>query len=188
VAANGRFRKGPFSEKHGYADEAFRDDGVAQEVDLWVRAPADSAVYDAAGSRRVSPAESVREGEGFRLRVPLEAAGGALFVFRPRPIAGVVADVGTAEPLRPGTAVTLTVTIRDDNGAPIGGSSAVRVSVRDAGGAAQDVSGCYPVSDGVARIPFGVPLDASAGRWEVEVKDLTSGYEARADIEVVAGG
>ncbi|MBM3500980.1 MAG: hypothetical protein FJX74_20175 [Armatimonadetes bacterium] len=63
----------------------------------------------------------------------------------------------------------------------------MRVSVRNAEGVAQDVSGCYPVSDGVVRIPFGVPMDAAPGRWEVEVKDLASGLEALAPVTVTAG-
>lgn len=48
----------------------------------------------------------------------------------------------------------------------------------------QDVSGIYPVRNGVARIPFGIPLGAGPGTWTIAATDLTSGLTAKVAIAV----
>lgn len=183
VVANGRFRPGEFAQRHGYP-EGYLDEGVAQEIDLWVKAPASSVVYDVGRSRRLDPAEYTAVGDRFRMSLSLEAAGGALLAFHPRPVARVQVSLGAQRPVTPGTIVPLTVTVLDDRGGPIPGTTAVRLRVRDSRGLEQDVSGVHPAPGGVGRIPFGIPLDAKPGRWTVEVRDLTSGLEDRAPLTV----
>jgi hypothetical protein len=183
VVANGRFRRGEFARRHGYA-EGYLDEGVAQETDLLVKAPATSVVYDVVHSRRLDSTEYTVVGDKLRISLVLEPAGGAILAFHPRPIAGVRVSPGLRRTVTPGLIVPLTITVLDDRGAPIAGTTAVRVQVRDARGRDQDVSGVHQAPRGTVRLPFGVPLDAEPGRWAVEVRDLTSGLEDRADLIV----
>lgn len=188
VAANGRFRKGDFSQRHGYTGEGFRDEGVAQEVDFWVRAGKTAVIYDVLRSRRVPAGEMVPQGDRVRLRAALAGAGGALYAVHPRPFATLAVGLGTTKPVTPGTALSVAVTLRDDRRQLVPGRTAVRVTVRDARGAAQDVSGYYPVPTGQAAIPFAIPLDAAPGKWTVQVKDLTSGLTGKATVTVKRRG
>jgi len=185
VVANGRFRQGEFAKRHGYTAESYLDEGVAQETDLLVEAPAASVVYDVVRSRRLAPAECTPAGDRVKLHVTLTPAGGAIFAFHPRPVARVRLDRGTDGPAWPGTVVPLTVTVLDDQGGPIAGPTAIRLRVADAQGVGQDVSGVHRAPNGVAHVPFGIPVSAQPGTWVIEVRDLTSGAGARMEFAVV---
>lgn len=186
VIANGRFRKGEFAERHGYTDERYLDQGVAQETEVLVQAPAAAVVYDVTHSRRLEESACPSVGGRRRLRVELDAAGGAIFAFHPRPIAAIRADLGLPGAAMPGAIVPLTLTVVDDRDRPIPGPTALQVSVRDATGGEHDVSGFYPAGAGVARVPFGIPLEAEPGAWVIEARDLTSGQSLRLNLAVVA--
>lgn len=184
VLANGRFREGEFARRHGYAAAHIADEGVAQETDVLVKVPVTSVVYDVVRGRRVDPTDCTPVGDRLRVRVPLDAAGGAILAFHPRPIAGGEINLGAAGPLYPGSVVPLTVTVIDDQGGRLAGTTAVQVRVRDARRVEQDVTGVYRAPGGVARIPFGIPLDAEPGMWSVETQDLTSGLRGLAAMYV----
>jgi hypothetical protein len=184
VAANLRFHKGDFSKRRGYDKPSFKDEGVAQETELWIRSPQEVVVYDAVASRRVDPESVLRVGDRIRLDVKLPGGGGALFVLYPRPIASLLADPGTDRPVAPGTILHVGVRILDDLDQLIPGQTAVRLTVRDAEGRIQDVSGYHPVRGGTARIALGIPVGTRAGNWSIEVKDLTSGLVGRASLKV----
>ena len=186
VVANCRFRRGEFAERHRFVNEDYLDQGVAQETDLTVAAPAQSAVYDVVSSRRLDPEEYAVLGDRVRLRVKLPPAGGALYAFHPQLVAAVVADPGTTAPVAPGTLVNLAVTVRGADGAPVPGHTVVALNVIDAQGQVQEVSGHHVVRGGAAGIPFGIPLGAAPGAWSVAVTDLTSGLTSQAGLTVAA--
>ena len=186
VAVNARMARGKWAEKFGITDPRYRDTGVAQDVEVLLKAPQGAAVYDAIHGRRLKPDEYQGTGDRIRIAARLPGAGAGLWVVRPRPIAALRLDAGAPGPVRAGTLLTLNIKLLDDRDQPITGQTAVALTVTDAAGGRCDASGLFPVRDGLARIPLGINLNAKPGTWTVEARDVTSGLCGRLELPVVA--
>ena len=55
----------------------------------------------------------------------------------------------------------------------------VRVDIRDANGKAAEGSGFYAAENGIVEIKLDLAPNEDPGSWEVRVKELASGMEAR---------
>ena len=186
VAVNAKMRQGAWARKFGITDPRYRDTGVAQPAEVLVKAGTSAAVYDAIAGRRLTPDQFSREGERVRIRATLPAAGAGLWVVRPRAIARVVLDAGTTDSVRAGTCLMVVARVLDDRGQPVTGQTVVTLTVTDAAGKTQDVSGWFPARSGTVRIPVGIGVGAKPGTWTIQARDITSGLIGKLTVPVVA--
>ena len=125
------------------------------------------AVYELSRSGEVKFAR--RDG---RVAVPLsyDTNDGRLFVFLPRKIASVDAEVAKA-----GDALSVTMTVRDAAGEPVQALLPVEIRVYDAAGRELDGAGYACAKDGVCKITVRTNLNDAPGAYRVVCRDRASG-------------
>ena len=107
-----------------------------------------------------------------RVAVPLsyDTNDGRLFVFLPRKIASVDAEVAKA-----GDALSVTMTVRDAAGEPVQALLPVEIRVYDAAGRELDGAGYACAKDGVCKITVRTNLNDAPGAYRVVCRDRASG-------------
>ena len=107
-----------------------------------------------------------------RVAVPLsyDTNDGRLFVFLPRKIASVDAEVAKA-----GDALSVTMTVRDAAGEPVKALLPVEVRVYDAAGRELDGAGYACAKDGVCKLTVRTNINDAPGGYRVVCRDRASG-------------
>jgi hypothetical protein len=141
----------------------------------------DSAnVYELTGSQFIVP----KRGEDGMMSWPVDLGpcDGRIFMVMPKPLLGLKLEV--PENAVVGNSAKIAVSITTTQEAPTKAVIPVRVDVRDASGKAAEGSGFYAAENGIVEIKLDVAPNEDPGTWEVRVKELASGMEARKWMKV----
>jgi hypothetical protein len=132
-------------------------------------------VYELTGSQFIVP----RRGEDGLMSWPVDLGpcDGRIFMVLPKPLLGLKLEV--PENAVVGNSAKIAVSITTTQEAPTKAVIPVRVDVRDASGKAAEGSGFYAAENGIVEIKLDVAPNEDPGTWEVRVKELASGMEAR---------
>ncbi len=132
-------------------------------------------VYELTGSQFIVP----RRGEDGLMSWPVDLGpcDGRIFMVLPKPLLGLKLEV--PENAVVGNSAKIAVSITTTQEAPTKAVVPVRVDVRDASGKAAEGSGFYAAENGIVEIKLDVAPNEDPGTWEVRVKELASGMEAR---------
>jgi len=109
--------------------------------------------------------------------VDLGPCDGRIFMVMPKPLLGLKLEV--PENAVVGNSAKIAVSITTTQEAPTKAVIPVRVDVRDASGKAAEGSGFYAAENGIVEIKLDLAPNEDPGTWEVRVKELASGMEAR---------
>ncbi len=154
------------------------EDGIAQEIQLDLHRQLGGTVYDLLSHRQL-PVEAA--GEFLRLRHQLQAAGGALFMMLPRPIANLELRVETSE-----SEVTLIARLTDAGGALIPGIVPLELTIHDADGQVLDFSHVAALRHGEYRFARPIAYNEKAISCTATVRELASGQTATASWQAKA--
>ena len=121
----------------------------------------------------------------FSFKLELTDLGGSIVAFYPRPIKKVLLS-GPGQ-VRRGQQAGIVIRMTDSKGDPTAGLQPVRLTLRDPDGEANELSDYYYLHNGYAMIIFVPALNDATGMWTLDVEDLTAGYTAAVDLEVIDG-
>lgn len=132
-------------------------------------------VYELTGTQFIVPKRSA---DGvMSWPVDLGPCDGRIFMVLPKPLLGLKLEV--PENAVVGNSAKVVVSITTTQEAPTKAVIPVRVDVRDANGKAAEGSGFYAAENGIVEIKLDLAPNEDPGSWEVRVKELASGMEAR---------
>ncbi|MCF7785853.1 MAG: LamG domain-containing protein [Prosthecobacter sp.] len=132
-------------------------------------------VYELTGTQFIVPKRSA---DGvMSWPVDLGPCDGRIFMVLPKPLLGLKLEV--PENAVVGNSAKIVVSITTTQEAPTKAVIPVRVDVRDANGKAAEGSGFYAAENGIVEIKLDLAPNEDPGSWEVRVKELASGMEAR---------
>ncbi|MFZ2277663.1 MAG: LamG domain-containing protein [Prosthecobacter sp.] len=132
-------------------------------------------VYELTGTQFIVPK---RGADGLMSwPVDLGPCDGRIFMVLPKPLLGLKLEV--PENAVVGNSAKIAVSITTTQEAPTKAVIPVRVDVRDASGKAAEGSGFYAAENGIVEIKLDLAPNEDPGTWEVRVKELASGMEAR---------
>ena len=132
-------------------------------------------VYELTGTQFIVPKRSA---DGvMSWPVDLGPCDGRIFMVLPKPLLGLKLEV--PENAVVGNSAKIAVSISTTQDAPTKAVIPVRVDVRDASGKAAEGSGFYAAENGIVEIKLDLAPNEDPGTWEVRVKELASGMEAR---------
>lgn len=132
-------------------------------------------VYELTGTQFIVPKRST---DGvMSWPVDLGPCDGRIFMVLPKPLLGLKLEV--PENAVVGNSAKIAVSISTTQDAPTKAVIPVRVDVRDANGKAAEGSGFYAAENGIVEIKLDLAPNEDPGSWEVRVKELASGMEAR---------
>ncbi|MDB6005977.1 MAG: hypothetical protein JWR15_2964 [Prosthecobacter sp.] len=132
-------------------------------------------VYELTGTQFIVP----KRGEGGVVSWPVDLGpcDGRIFMVLPKPLLGLKLEV--PENAVMGNAAKIVVNITTTQEAPTKAVIPVRVDVRDASGKAAEGSGFYAAENGIVELKLDIAPNEEPGTWEVRVRELASGMEAR---------
>lgn len=140
-------------------------------------------VYELTGTQFIVPKRSA---DGvMSWPVDLGPCDGRIFMVLPKPLLGLKLEV--PENAVVGNSAKIAVSITTNQEAPTKAVIPVRVDVRDASGKAAEGSGFYAAENGLVEIKLDLAPNEDPGSWEVRVKELASGMEARKWMRVGKG-
>lgn len=141
----------------------------------------DSAnVYELTGTQFIVPK---RGADGvMSWPVDLGPCDGRIFMVMPKPLLGLKLDV--PENAVAGNSAKIAVGITTTQDTPTKAVIPVRVDIRDASGKAAEGSGFYAAENGIVELSLDLAPNEDPGIWEVRVKELASGMEARKWLRV----
>ncbi|MBN8422681.1 MAG: LamG domain-containing protein [Verrucomicrobia bacterium] len=132
-------------------------------------------VYELTGTQFIVPK---RGADGvMSWPVDLGPCDGRIFMVMPKPLLGLKLEV--PENAVVGNSAKIAVSITTTQEAPTKAVIPVRVDIRDANGKAAEGSGFYAAENGIVEIKLDLAPNEDPGSWEVRVKELASGMEAR---------
>lgn len=132
-------------------------------------------VYELTGTQFIVPKRSA---DGvMSWPVDLGPCDGRIFMVLPKPLLGLKLEV--PENAVVGNSAKIAVSITTTQEAPTKAVIPVRVDIRDASGKAAEGSGFYAAENGIVEIKLDLAPNEDPGTWEVRVKELASGMEAR---------
>ena len=132
-------------------------------------------VYELTGTQFIVP----KRGADGVMSWPVELGpcDGRIFMVMPKPLLGLKLEV--PENAVAGNSAKIGVSITTTQEAPTKAVIPVRVDIRDASGKATEGSGFYAAENGIVEIKLDLAPNEDPGTWEVRVKELASGMEAR---------
>lgn len=132
-------------------------------------------VYELTGTQFIVP----KRGEGGVVSWPVDLGpcDGRIFMVMPKPLLGIKLDM--PENAVVGNAAKVAVNITTTQEAPTKAVIPVRVDIRDASGKAAEGSGFYAAENGIVELKLDLAPNEEPGTWEVRVRELASGMEAR---------
>ncbi len=132
-------------------------------------------VYELTGTQFIVPKRSA---DGvMSWPVDLGPCDGRIFMVLPKPLLGMKLEV--PENAVVGNSAKIAVSITTTQEAPTKAVIPVRVDVLDANGKEAEGSGFYAAENGIVEIKLDLAPNEDPGSWEVRVKELASGMEAR---------
>ena len=169
------------SDEPGFLNECvvsndwYRPYGAPQRIVTHLNVPKDAAVYEFNGREgfKVSgfQGSKVSGAREVSLTCDYGPAEGKVFCVYPKPLARLVTDVKDG---------FVRIALVDEDGRPAPGRQVVAVEVRDPGGTLHDETGRYVMNGGRVKIPLRFARDDADGTWQVNVKELTTGFAAKA--------
>jgi len=161
---------GNYVGQHGLVME----NGVPSSGVVSLKAEA-ANVYELTGTQFIVPKRSA---DGvMSWPVDLGPCDGRIFMVLPKPLLGLKLEV--PENAVVGNSAKIAVSITTTQEAPTKAVIPVRVDVRDASGKAAEGSGFYAAENGIVEIKLDLAPNEDQGTWEVRVRELASGMEAR---------
>jgi len=155
------------------------DQGVAQPVTIRTRGSLGGRVIDLTGSTLIP---TTLEGEWNRFGLELGPTAGRIFMLVDDVPATL--DVGVARPaVAPGETIALTISLAGKKG-PVKGGVPFQFTIVQPDGAVFDVGGHRLLENGHRELPVVVPLNAAAGTWRLQVRELATGLTAETTWEV----
>lgn len=174
---NNNRQPGPYTE--WTKKEEFQPYGKEQTAKVYLRVSKGSVVYEFTESRKL-PTTFENDHVVVSLKLPPHA-GRLLCVYSRELKAITVAPPATC---KRGQATSLDVTLTDSGNQPAKGRQLFDVKITDPSGKEHDESGLYRAADGKARVPFRPALNDAAGKWNVEVRERTSGLTTNTSVAV----
>ncbi len=153
-----------------------RGQGVAQTAELSLAAGLGEVAYRLDTQERLEMATDA--GGRRRLRLPLEAGGGAVVMLLPAPIAGVVAPPPAA-PVERGQSIALAASLISADGKPVPGLVPARIDLVGPDGKPLDGSRYDVFVDGRWALTLPVAFNQPVGVYGLTVTELASGLAAR---------
>jgi hypothetical protein len=141
-----------------------------------VSVKAESAnVYELTGTQFIVP----KRGEDGTMswRVDLGPCDGKIFMVMPKALLGIQLEVPDSATF--GNVARVRAQITTTQQAPTKAVLPVRVDVRDANGKLTEGSGFYAAENGIVELALDIAPNEDPGMWEIRVKELASGMEAR---------
>ena len=139
-------------------------------------------VYELTGTQFIVPKRSA---DGvMSWPVDLGPCDGRIFMVMPKPLLGLKLDV--PENAVAGNKARIAVSITTTQEVPTKAVVPVRVDIRDASGTAAEGSGFYAAENGIVEISVDLAPNEDPGTWEIRVKELASGMEARKWMRVTS--
>lgn len=132
-------------------------------------------VYELTGTQFIVP----RRGPDGVLSWPVDLGpcDGRIFMVMPKPLLGLKLEV--PENAIAGNKAKIAVSITTTQDTPTKAVVPVRVDVRDASGKSAEGSGFYAAENGIVEVSLDIAPNEDPGTWEIRVKELASGMEAR---------
>jgi len=177
VLINDCRKAGPYTE--WTKKESFKPYGVPQKATVYLRAPPDSVVYEFTESRLVP---TKKEGAHLVVEVALPAHGGRLLCIYPAEFGKI--DIRAAAAYPAGRSGSITLVLSDAKGQPVRGRQLAEVTILDPEGRTHDESGIYRMEAGKTTAPFRPAINEPAGKWQIRVRERTSGLTSGAVLEV----
>ena len=140
----------------------YRPYGAPQKIVTHVKVPEGAAVYEF----NKGDCSIVRL-KDCSIESDYPAAQAKVFCVYPKPLARLVADVKDG---------FVRIALVDADGKLAPGRQVVAVEVRDPDGALHDETGRYVMNGGRVKIPLRLARDDADGTWQVNVKELTTGF------------
>jgi hypothetical protein len=139
-------------------------------------------VYELTGTQFIVP----RRGPDGVLSWPVDLGpcDGRIFMVMPKPLLGLKLEV--PENAIAGNKAKIAVSITTTQDTPTKAVVPVRVDVRDASGKSAEGSGFYAAENGIVEVSLDIAPNEDPGTWEIRVKELASGMEARKWMRVTS--
>lgn len=139
-------------------------------------------VYELTGTQFIVP----KRGEDGLMSWPVDLGpcDGRIFMVTPKPLLGIKLDMPENAVVGNTAKVAIRITTTQD--APTKAVIPMRVDIRDASGKAAEGSGFYAAENGVVELSLDLAPNEDPGTWEVRVKELASGMEARKWMRVIS--
>lgn len=171
---NDRRTFGDYVGHHGLVMEK----GVPLEGEVWLSTTS-GVVYDLVEHRRVAaqPRDS-----GLTWGMRLGPGDGRVFMVTPRAIEKLAVDV--PQQARRNDRASITVRVLGDDGSPVDAVVPVWLVVSDPQGRQAEPTGYYAAKKGVLKVEVDLAPNDLAGRWQVTARELASGREMMAEIDV----
>jgi concanavalin A-like lectin/glucanase superfamily protein len=161
---------GNYVGQHGLVME----NGVPSSGVVSLKAEA-ANVYELTGTQFIVP----KRGEGGVVSWPVDLGpcDGRIFMVMPKPLLGLKLEV--PEKAVMGNTAKVVVSITTTQEAPTKAVIPLRIDIRDANGKAAEGSGFYAAENGIVELKLDLAPNEDPGTWEVRVRELASGMEAR---------
>lgn len=167
---NDRREYGSYVGQHGLVME----NGLPSSGTVGLKAES-ANVYELTGTQFIVPK---RGADGLMSwPVDLGPCDGRIFMVLPKPLLGMKLDVPEKAVAGNSAKIALSITTTQD--APTKAVIPVRVDIRDATGKSAEGSGYYAAENGIIDISLNLAPNEDPGSWEIRVKELASGMEAR---------
>jgi len=139
-------------------------------------------VYELTGTQFIMP----KRGEDGSMSWPVDLGpcDGRIFMITPKPLLGIKLEV--PETATVGNVAKISVHITTTQDAPTKAVVPVRMDIRDASGKSAEGSGFYAAENGIIELQLNIAPNEDVGTWEVRVRELASGMEARKWMRVSA--
>jgi hypothetical protein len=159
--------------------KTFHEKGVEQEVTASIAVDSGNPVlYDLREHARI-PAE--RTGSSLRFTRKLGPCDGDIIAVYPNALEKIAIESPAV--LKRGAVNTIVISVLDSRGKTLG-TQPLQVKLTDPSGAESLYSDYYATKDGTLKISVTPALNDPAGKWTLQVKDLTAGLEATRTFEV----
>ncbi len=167
---NDRREFGSYVGQHGLVME----NGLPSSGVVSVKAE-EANVYELTGTQFIMP----KRGEDGSMSWPVDLGpcDGRIFMITPKPLLGIKLEV--PETATVGNVAKISAHITTTQDAPTKAVVPVRVDIRDASGKSAEGSGFYAAENGIIELQLNIAPNEDVGTWEVRVRELASGMEAR---------
>ena len=132
-------------------------------------------VYELTGTQFIVP----KRGENGAMSWPVDLGpgDGKIYMVVPKPLLGIQLEAPDSAAF--GNVARARAQITTTQQAPTKAVLPVRVDVRDASGKLTEGSGFYAAENGILELALDIAPNEDPGVWEIRVKELASGMEAR---------
>jgi hypothetical protein len=144
--------------------------GAAQKAIVSMKIPEGSTVYDFTTSRRIP--YTFEKGRA-KLELDMAPAAGHVLCVYPHAFKNIV--ITPKGDFAKGKAASLVIRILDDAKQSPGGRQVISVKLSDPTGQVRDETDLYVLENGTGEIPVRFMLKDATGKWNLELKELSSG-------------